>query len=154
MNISKYYPVEYENYDKALQIEFNEEVEEFKASVLLTNLLEWMHIFNNKKGIKDLVEFVLKKYPNMTFNTIQIDMDLEDYFFEGNMEESIVSYVLDYNEKIIDVDSEIRQIHYSNDLCNYKFYQYGSLPILLITARNYRMPLPSNIIYKFLEENK
>ena len=154
MNISKYYSVEYENYDKTLQIEFNEEVEEFKASVLLTNLFEWMHIFNNKKGIKDVVEFILKKYPDMTLNTIQIDVNLEDYFFEGNMDESLVSYVLDYNEKIIDIDSKIRQIYDSNNLSNYKFYQYGSLPILFITARNYRIPLPSNIIYKFLEENK
>ena len=113
-----------------------------------------MHIFNNKKGIKDVVEFILKKYPDMTLNTIQIDVNLEDYFFEGNMDESLVSYVLDYNEKIIDIDSKIRQIYDSNNLSNYKFYQYGSLPILFITARNYRIPLPSNIIYKFLEENK
>ena len=154
MNISKYYPVEYENYDKALQIEFDEEVEEFKASVLLTNLLEWMHIFKNKKGIKDVIEFISKKCPNMTLNTIQIDINSEDYFFEGNMEESLVSYILDYKERIIDIDSEFRQIYDSNDLSNYKFYQYGSLPILFIAARNYRIPLPSNIIYKFLEKNK
>lgn len=153
MNISKYYPVEYENYDKALQIEFNEEVEEFKASVLLTNLLEWMHIFKNKKRIKDVIEFITKKCPDMTLNTIQIDINSEDYFFEGNMEESLVSYILDYKERIIDIDSEFRQIYESNDLSNYKFYQYGSLPILFIAARNYRIPLPSNIIYKFLEEN-
>ena len=36
--MSKYYPVEYENYDKALMIEFNEDVDEFNASVLITNL--------------------------------------------------------------------------------------------------------------------
>ena len=41
----------------------------------------------------------------------------------------------------------------NNKIDEYNFYKYGSLPILFITARNYRIPLPSNIIYKFLEEN-
>ena len=112
-----------------------------------------MHIFKNKKGIKDVIEFISKKCPNMTLNTIQIDINSEDYFFEGNMEESLVAYILDYKERIIDIDSEFRQIYDSNNLNNYKFYQYCSFPMLFITARNYRIPLPSNIIYKFLEEN-
>ena len=78
MNISKYYPVEYENYDKALQIEFNEEVDEFNASVLITNLLEWMYVFKNQKGIDDVVEYLKKKFANLTLNTLQIDLKYEN----------------------------------------------------------------------------
>ena len=153
MNISKYYPVEYENYDKALQIEFNEEVDEFNASVLITNLLEWMYVFKNQKGIDDVVEYLKKKFPNLTLNTLQIDLKYENYYFEGNIYDSIISYVLDYGEKIMDVKTAIKKIHDNNKIDEYNFYKYDSLPILFITARNYRIPLPSNIIYKFLEEN-
>lgn len=153
MNISKYYPVEYENYDKALQIEFNEEVDEFNASVMITNLLEWMYVFKNQEGIDDVVEYLKKKFPNLTLNTLQIDLKSENYYFEGNIYDSIISYVLDYGEKIMDVNTAIKKIHYNNKIDEYNFYKYGSLPILFITARNYRIPLPSNIIYKFLEEN-
>ena len=46
-----------------------------------------------------------------------------------------------------------KKIHDNNKIDEFNFYKYGSLPILFITARNYRIPLPSNIIYKFLEEN-
>lgn len=153
MNSSKYYPVEYENYDKALQIEFNEEVDAFKASVLLTNLLEWMYAFNKKEEIKDIVNYLSEKYPVLTLSTTQIDLDSEEKFFEGNIEESIVSYILDYKERIIDMNTEMKKIYDNNNLNDYKFSQYCSLPILFITARSYRMPLPSNIIYKFLEDN-
>ena len=150
MNMSKYYPVEYENYDKALMIEFNEDVDEFNASVVFTNLLEWMSVFKNEKGIKDVVNYLYKKFPNMTLNTIQIDLQSENIYFEGNGYDSIVSYVLNYKENLIDVNSAIKKIHDNNKLSEYNFYRYGSLPILFITARNYRMPLPSSIIYKFL----
>ena len=153
MNISKYYPVEYENYDKALQIEFNEEVDEFNASVLITNLLEWMYVFKNQKNIDDVVEYLKKKFPNLTLNTLQIDLKSENSYFEGNIYDSIISYVLDYGEKIMDVNTAIKKIHDNNKINEYNFYKYGSLPILFITSRNYRIPLPSNIIYKFLEEN-
>ena len=73
-----------------------------------------------------------------------------DGYFEGNGYDSIVSYVLNYKENLIDVNSAIKKIHDNNKLSEYNFYRYGSLPILFITARNYRMPLPSSIIYKFL----
>lgn len=94
MNVSKYYPVEHENYDKALQIEFNEEVDEFNASVLITNLLEWMYVFKNQKGIDDVVEYLKKKFPNLTLNTLQIDLKSENCYFEGNIYDSIISSVL------------------------------------------------------------
>lgn len=100
MNISKYYPVEYENFDKALQIEFNEEVDDFNASVLITNLLEWMNVFKNQKGINDVVGYLNRKFPNLTLNTLQIDLKSENCYFEGNIYDSIISYVLDYGEKI------------------------------------------------------
>lgn len=154
MNISKYYPVEYENYDKALQIEFNKEVDEFTASVLFTNLLEWMLVFKNENTIKDVASYLYKKFPNITLNTIQIDLQYENYYFEGNSEDSIVPYILDYKEKIMNVNAAIEKINSSNKLNEYNFYKYSSLPILFITARNYRMPLPSSIIYKFLKNNK
>ncbi len=150
MNISKYYPVEYENYDKALMIEFNEEVDEFNASVLITNLLEWMKIFKNEEEIKNVIDYLYKKFPNMTLNTIQIDLQSENGYFEENIYDSIVSYVLDYKETLIDVNSTIDKINDNNKLSEYNFFRYGSLPILFITARNYRIPLPSSIIYKFL----
>lgn len=149
MNISKYYPVEYENYDKALQIEFNEKVEEFNASVLITNLLEWMSIFEEKERIKNVANYIYKKFPDITLNSIQIDLNSEIRFFEGNMQESLISYILDYNEELTDVENLIKQIYDTNKIHNYNFYKYSSLPILFITARNYRMPLPSNMIYKF-----
>ena len=53
----------------------------------------------------------------------------------------------------MDVKTAIKKIHDNNKIDEYNFYKYDSLPILFITARNYRIPLPSNIIYKFLEEN-
>lgn len=150
MNMSKYYPVEYENYDKALMIEFNEDVDEFNASVLITNLLEWMKIFKNEEEIKNVIDYLYKKFPNMTLNTIQIDLQSENGYFEENIYDSIVSYVLDYKETLIDVNSTIDKINDNNKLSEYNFFRYGSLPILFITARNYRIPLPSSIIYKFL----
>lgn len=152
MNISKYYPVEYENYDKALQIEFNEDVDEFNASVLITNLLEWMLVFKNQKDIDFVVGYLKRKFPNLTFNTLQIDLKSEKFYFEGNIYDSIVSYVLDYGNKITDANTTIKEIHDNNRIDEYNFYKYGSMPILFITARNYRIPLPSNIIYKFLDE--
>lgn len=152
MNISKYYPVEYENYDKAIQIEFNEEVDEFNASVLITNLLEWIKIFNNKNEIKDIINYIYSKFPNITLNTLQIDLNLEARYFEGIMDECLISYILDFKEKVMDIDSEIKQIYENYKIENYNFYKYSSLPILFITARNYRIPLPSNIIYKFNTE--
>ena len=150
MNMSKYYPVEYENYDKALMIEFNEDVDEFNASVLITNLLEWMKIFKNEEEIKNVIDYLYKKFPNMTLNTIQIDLQSENGYFEENIYDSIVSNVLDYKETLIDVNSTIDKINDNNKLSEYNFFRYGSLPILFITARNYRIPLPSSIIYKFL----
>ena len=56
-------------------IEFNEEVDEFNASVLITNLLEWMKIFKNEEEIKNVIDYLYKKFPNMTLNTIQIDLE-------------------------------------------------------------------------------
>ena len=110
-----------------------------------------MYVFKNPKGIDDVVKYLNKKFPNLTLNTLQIDLKSENYYFEGNYD-SIISYVLDYGEKIMDVNTAIKKIHDNNKIGEYNFYKYGSLPILFITARNYRIPLPSNIIYKFLEE--
>ena len=112
-----------------------------------------MYVFKNQKGIDDVVEYLKKKFPNLTLNTLQIDLKYENYYFEGNIYDSIISYVLDYGEKIMDVNTAINKIHDNNKIDEYNFYKYGSLPILFITARNYRIPLPSNIIYKFFDKN-
>lgn len=150
MKISKYYPVEYENYDKALQIEFNENVEECSASVLLTNLLEWLDVFGKKKTIQEATEYLYKKFPNITFNSIEIDLESEKEYFRGDMYDSLVTYVIDYNQKEQDIDNVIGQIYENSNMCEYDFYKYNALPFLFITARNYRMPLPSNIIYQYI----
>lgn len=150
MRISKYYPVEYENYDKALQIEFNEEVEECNASLLLTNLMEWLRIFEKNDRIQDSLQYLYEKFPNITFNTIEIDLDLEKEYFKGDIYNSLVTYVIDYNREEISIDDITSQIYEKNKISEYNFYQYNALPILLIAARNYRMPLPSNIIYQYI----
>lgn len=154
MQVSKYYPVEYENYDKALQIEFNETIEECSASVLLTNLLEWLNIFEKKQTIKESKEYLYKKYPNITFNSIEIDLESEKEYFNGDIQNSLVTYVIDYNEKEDELYDIINQIYENNMLCEYDFYKYNALPFLFITARNYRMPLPSNIIYQYKKSNQ
>ena len=154
MKISKYYPVEYENYDKALQMEFNEEIEECRASVLLTNLVEWLKVFGRNDIIERTIEYLYKKFPNITFNTVEIDLEEEKKYFKGDIYNSLVTYVMDYNRKEINIDDITKQIYENSKICNYDFYKYSALPILFITARNYRMPLPSNIIYKFIfDEN-
>ena len=104
----------------------------------------------NEEEIKNVIDYLYKKFPNMTLNTIQIDLQSENGYFEENIYDSIVSYVLDYKETLIDVNSTIDKINDNNKLSEYNFFRYGSLPILFITARNYRIPLPSSIIYKFL----
>lgn len=147
MSISKYYPVEYEDYEKALQIEFNENVEECLATVLITNLLEWVSVFKNEKTIKEATSYLLKKFPNITFNSIEIDIEYEKKYFCGDMENSLVTYVIDYNQGLQEIENITKQIYEKNNLCEYEFFKYCALPILFITARNYRMPIPSNIIY-------
>ena len=156
MNMSKYYPVEYENYDKALMIEFNEDVpippmdyvwnsqniancEEEKVCMWLMELIEGIAIvIRNRKPDEEINQKPLEY------------TDAQAETFEENIYDSIVSYVLDYKETLIDVNSTIDKINDNNKLSEYNFFRYGSLPILFITARNYRIPLPSSIIYKFL----
>lgn len=151
MKISNYYPVGYEIYDKALDIEFNKNIDEFNATVLLTNLLEWLNIFEKNREIKLASDFLYKKFPNITFNTIEIDKEYEKEYFKGNLQKSIISYIIDYNKDILEINNNILKIYEKHKLEEYKYFQYNALPILFIVARHYRLPLPSNIIYRKLK---
>lgn len=147
---SKYYPVEYENYDKALQIEFNEDVEEFKASVLITNIFEWMTVFNKTEDINMIADIFYKKFPDISLNTLEIDKDSEQFFFDGKIHDSFVTYEIDFNESIDKAKAKIDIIKQKSNINEYLCSKYSSLPFLFIAARNYRIPIPSCVIYKFL----
>ena len=152
-HISKYYPIEYEDYDKALQIEFNEEVEECSASVLFTNLLDWLNVFEKTETINETEKYLYKKFPNITFNSIEIGVNEEKSYFKGDMDDSIITYVIKYNEKD-SLETLRRQIYERHKIEDYLFYQYNAMPILFMTARHYRMPLPSSVIYQYFKKLK
>ncbi len=83
MKISNYSPVEHDNYDKSVHIEFNADIEEFSASILLTNLIEWLNIFGKKDIMEEVIEWLYKKFSNITFNTVEIDIEAENEYFKG-----------------------------------------------------------------------
>lgn len=150
MNISKYYPVEYENFDKVLDIEFNDDVETCSASILLSNLLEWLIVIGKTDIFKNAYGAIIKKFPNISFNSIEIDLKCEIEYFNYNTDEAIITYIVDFNQDIQSIENEMKQIYENYKLENYKFYEYCAAPFLFITSRNMRLPLPSNIIYKYL----
>ena len=63
-----YYPVEYENLEKALDMLFEKEVEDCKATLLVTNLIEWLYVNNILNDINEIVDQIRSKYNNITFN--------------------------------------------------------------------------------------
>lgn len=148
INISKYYPVEGENYDKALDIEFSQEdVEECKATLLITNLLEWLKVFGRNEEINIAIEHLNKKFPDISYNTIQIDKENEIDYFRGDIQKSVIGFTIDFDKK---VEKDMMLLYKNYKLEDYNFYKYSSLPLLFIAARHYRLPLPSNLIYKYL----
>lgn len=141
-----YYPVEYENLEKALDMLFEKKVEDCKATLLVTNLIEWLYVNNNLNDINEIVDQIRSKYNNITFNSIQIIVDKEELYFKSDYHNSTVTYVVDLkNEK--EVKNYIRQLNAKYNLSKYKFYKYSALPYLFIASRNYRIPLPSSVIY-------
>ena len=141
-----YYPVEYENYQKALDMFFNKKVGECKATLLITNLLEWMYIFGEKEKISEAVKIIYKKFPNITFNSVEIDMDLEEKYFNQKISDSIITYVLNY-ENLKEVERNIKSLKKTYKIDKYNFSKYSVFPYLFIASRNYRLPLPSCIIF-------
>ena len=141
-----YYPVEYENYQKALDMFFNKKVGECKATLLITNLLEWMYIFGEKEKISEAVKIIYKKFPNITFNSVEIDMDLEEEYFNQKISDSIITYVLNF-ENLKEVEMNIKPLKKTYKIDKYNFSKYSVLPYLFIASRNYRLPIPSCIIF-------
>ena len=45
--------------------------------------------------------------------------------------------------------NNIKQLKKEYSLSKYKFHKYCAMPYLFIAARNYRLPLPSAIIYRY-----
>ncbi len=142
-----YYPVEYEDYQKALDMFYEKEVEECKATLLITNLIEWLYIYKKDEDINEIMDVIYKKYPNITLNTLQIIPDLEELYLEGNFHGSSITYIIDYKNKK-QVNNIIKQLKKEYKLSKYKFYKYSAMLYLFIASRNYRLPLPSTIIYK------
>lgn len=146
----KYYPVEYENYKKALDILFYKKNEECKATLLITNLLEWLYIFDEKEQIDKYVKVIYKKFDNITFNSVEIDIDSEEKYFNNNISDSVISYVLNYKD-INEVERNIKDIKKIYQISKYNFAKHSAMPYLFIASRNYRLPLPSSIIYGYLK---
>ena len=141
-----YYPVEYENYQKALDMVFDIKVEECKATLLITNLLEWLYTFNDSERIKEITEIMYKKFPNITFNSIEIDKESEKKYFNNNVGDSVISYILNYHD-LNEVERIINGIKKEYQISKYNCCKYSVMPYLFIVSRNYRLPLPSLIIY-------
>lgn len=145
-----YYPVEYENCQKAIAMIFNKNVEKCKATLLITNLLEWLYIFQQNDKVSETVSILYKKFPEITFNSIEIDVDYENYYFNKNFDNSIITYVMNY-ENINEVKRNITKIKKEYSISKYKFNKYSAFPYLFIASRNYRLPLPSCLIYRYLD---
>ena len=73
--------------------------------------------------------------------------DLEPLYLDGDFHDSTVMYVIDYKNKK-QVNNTIKQLKKDYNLSKYKFHKYSVMPYLFIAAKNYRLPLPSTIIYK------
>ena len=113
---------------------------------MVTNLIEWLYVNNILNDINEIVDQIISKYNNITFNSIQIIVDKEELCFKSDYHNSTVTYVVDLkNEK--EVKNCIRQLKAKYNLSKYKFYKYSALPYLFIASRNYRIPLPSSVIY-------
>lgn len=150
INMSKYYPTERENYDKALDMEFNQDdVEECKATLLITNLLEWLKVFGKNEEINVAMKILNKKFPDISYNTIQIAKENEVDYFGGNLQDSVIGFTLDFNKK---VEKDMKLIYKNYKIDDYNFNKYSGVPLLFIAARHYRLPLPSNLIYKNLSK--
>lgn len=145
-----YYPVEYENYEKAISMIFNKNDKKCKATLLITNLLEWLYVFKQDDKVSEAVSILYKKFPDITFNSVEIDVNYEFDYFNQNTKESIITYVMDY-ENIDEVKRNINKIKKEYQISKYKFNKYSAVPYLFITSRNYRLPLPSCIIYIYLK---
>ena len=80
----------------------------------------------------------------------KIDSNNEIEYFNSNTDDSIITYIIEFNQDLKNIIDEMKQVYKSNKLENYKFYEYCALPFLFIFSRNMRLPLPSNIIYQFI----
>lgn len=141
MKISNYYPTPYEDYDMAILMEFNDEVEEFKASVLLHNLLEWMVIFNEKEQFENVVRFLEMKFPKLDLSTWQIEPEEEKDMFSEAKYDIGVSYSEDNNITFKKVKETMKRMKYDCDEKKLLTIKYSCEPLLLMLARNYRIPI-------------
>jgi len=141
MKISNYYPTPYEDYDMAILMEFNDEVEEFKASVLLHNLLEWMVIFNEKEQFENVVRFLERKFPKLDLSTWQIEPEEEKDMFSEARYDIGVSYSEDNNISFKKVKETMKRMKYDCDEKKLLTIKYSCEPLLLMLARNYRIPI-------------
>lgn len=102
------------------------------------------------KLVKQFQFYLYKKFPEITFNSIEIDVDYENYYFNKNFDNSIITYVMNY-ENINEVKRNITKIKKEYSISKYKFNKYSAFPYLFIASRNYRLPLPSCLIYRYLD---
>jgi hypothetical protein len=152
MENSNYHPIEIENYDKAVSLEFGDDIGDFESTNLIYCLLEWLTIFQEKEEINNVIDFLTNKYKNLTFNPWTITKDEEIAYLEKK--DYHMGVYIEYEENL-DYDGIKIIIKKSLEESNYKemySYKYSCEPYFLISAKVNRMPVPPFIYEKYFEE--
>lgn len=142
MNSSKYHPIEFKNYDKAVLLEFNEDIGDFESSNLIYSIFEWLLVLNMHEDIENLEGYLNKKFPKLTYNPWTLSpLDEINYYSSTNY--CLGTYVSN-NGKINtkNLKKLTKRILKISNYKKFKTFKYSGEPFFLIAAKVNNMPIP------------
>lgn len=142
MKLSKYHPIEIKSYDKAVLLEFNDNIGDFESTNLIYSLFEWLFILGMTDEFEEFRTYLEKKFPKLSYNPWTIKLSDEELYFNGTNYRT-GTYISNYGK--IDVKSLkklIKKIIKISDYKKFKTIKYSGEPYFLIAAKVNEMPIP------------
>lgn len=137
------YPAMSDNFEEAVEIEFNLPSNPVNVSTLYGGLVEWCCILDAEDSYKNLVQMIEKNFPKITVQTWFIEPQEELLLFNRNAHTGKLGYSIVYDLNL----SYFEQRKHLEATCKpdnsekffFEEYSFGAFPFII--ARYYQNPL-------------
>lgn len=147
----KIIPAPNDNFEEALNIQFNRGLPAYNASVLFGGLLEWTCVENMDADFKQINEIVSTFFKEMTCQTWQINNSEEEKLYSPYAAHIAgISVPLSEREDLSSLAEFIKIVNQKVSFSEFSFNKYSFTSIALISSRYFHFPVLPQFWRQFL----